>query len=59
MMSRQGITLNPPTQAVAEEFNVKWDPSYWGDETPIYATYGAGTPAGITSMWSKLFSCNI
>jgi choline dehydrogenase-like flavoprotein len=47
---KKGITLSPPSEEVAEEFNVKYDMDYWGTETPIYATYGKGRPANITKL---------
>ncbi|KEY65326.1 hypothetical protein S7711_01837 [Stachybotrys chartarum IBT 7711] len=47
---RKGITLSPPDEEVAAEFNVSYNPEYWGTETPIYAAFGGGRPAEVTSM---------
>ena len=38
----QALTLNPPTEEQIEAGNIKFDQSYWGEDTGLYATFGGG-----------------
>lgn len=40
----QGLALSPPTDEIAEEYKVQYDLEYWGDNAPIYGTYGPQRP---------------
>lgn len=48
--SFQGVTLSPPDEAQAEEFNIAYNPEYWGAEAKIYGTFGKGDLQGVMSM---------
>lgn len=47
----QGLTLSPPDPDVAEEYDVRTNAEFWGDETPIYGTFGDSAPAPLTSKF--------
>ncbi|SPO00763.1 related to alcohol oxidase [Cephalotrichum gorgonifer] len=39
---KKALTLNPPTPEQVEAGNIKFDQSYWGEDTGLYATFGGG-----------------
>lgn len=41
--------LSPPVDEIAEEFHVQYSQDYWGDETPVYSSYGTKKPGELTS----------
>ncbi|KAI8289267.1 hypothetical protein K4K60_009156 [Colletotrichum sp. SAR11_57] len=50
---KKGITLAPPDAAQAQEYNIKYDMSYWGTTSKIYAAFGKGP---LTSIMKTLYN---
>ncbi|KAI8155562.1 hypothetical protein KHU50_010122 [Colletotrichum sp. SAR 10_65] len=50
---KKGITLAPPDTAQAQEYNIKYDMSYWGTTSKIYAAFGKGP---LTSIMKTLYN---
>ncbi|KAK2763108.1 hypothetical protein FQN54_009742 [Arachnomyces sp. PD_36] len=47
---KKGVTLSPPDEAQAEEFNIAYDPEYWGTDARIYGTFGRGNLGGVMKV---------
>lgn len=39
MKLRKAWRLNPPTPEMVEEFDIRYDESYWGTDSPIHASF--------------------
>ncbi|KAK7978435.1 hypothetical protein PG988_005925 [Apiospora saccharicola] len=51
---KKGLTLNPPPADLAKRFNISTDTSYWGEHSPIQASFPSYQYPGLDPLMAAL-----
>ncbi|KAH6685973.1 hypothetical protein F5X68DRAFT_241315 [Plectosphaerella plurivora] len=50
----QAWRLNPPTPEMVEEFGIRYDESYWGNQSPIHASFPTSHYPFLRNEWDAM-----
>ncbi|PGG98606.1 hypothetical protein AJ79_08810 [Helicocarpus griseus UAMH5409] len=48
---KKGLSFSPPDEEQAKEFNIKYDPEFWGTSANIWGSFGHGNLRGVMKLF--------